>query len=90
MDLNNILGTLGSLFGGKGKGTANADANAAEAGGLQDIIGDLNLSELNPQDIIAKFQNGEISKEKAVDAIKQVAATLGLDDELESLLNKLG
>jgi len=87
MDFSNILGSLGGLLGGN-KGGANANGGA---GNLQDILGGcgLDLNNINPQDIISKFQNGELSKDNAIDAIKQVAAKFGLDDELETYLNKL-
>ena len=60
MDFGSIIGTIGNMLGG-GKKTADG----AQTGGLQDIIANLglgDLSNINPQDIISKFQNGELSR----------------------------
>ena len=84
MNLGSILGSLGGLLGGAKKtGAAN------EGGGLQDIIAGLDLSSSNPQDIIAKFQNGELSLDQAQGVLKQLAETLGLQDKLGDYLNML-
>lgn len=87
MDFGKIIGSLGSLLGG-GKQAADGQ----QAGGLQDIIANLglgDLSNINPQDIIAKFQNGELSLDQAQTVLKQLVATLGLEDKLGEYLSML-
>lgn len=87
MDFGCIIGTIGNMLGG-GKKTADG----AQTGGLQDIIANLglgDLSNINPQDIISKFQNGELSLDQAQAVLKQLAATLGLEDKLGEYLSML-
>ena len=87
MDFGSIIGTIGNMLDG-GKKTADG----AQAGGLQDIIANLglgDLSNINPQDIISKFQNEELSLDQAQAVLKQLAATLGLEDKLGEYLSML-
>lgn len=87
MALGNILGGLGDILAG-GKKTAGQ----TEAGGLQDIIANLGkgaLGSINPQDIISKFQKGEISLDQAQQVLKQVLGPLGLENKLGDYLKML-
>lgn len=85
MDFGNILG---GLLGG-GKKTTGANETS---GGLQDIIANLGLgaiSNINPQDIISKFQKGEISIDQAQTILKQLSGTLGLGDKINDYMKML-
>ncbi|MBQ3804268.1 MAG: hypothetical protein II844_00490 [Prevotella sp.] len=85
MDFGNILG---GLLGG-GKKTTGANETG---GGLQDIIANLGLgaiSNINPQDIISKFQKGEISIDQAQTILKQLSGTLGLGDKINDYMKML-
>lgn len=90
MDLGNILGgALGGILGG---GKKTTEAAPTQGGGLQDIIANLGLGALgsiNPQDIITKFQNGEISLDQAQTVLKQLASTLGLGDKIDDYMGML-
>ena len=89
MDFGSILGNLGGLLGG---GKKPAGTAAAQDGGLQDIIANLGLgalSSINPQDIITKFQKGEISLDQAQAVLKQLASTLGLGDKINDYMGML-
>jgi hypothetical protein len=87
----NFGSILGGLLGG-GKKPAGAETAAAQEGGLQDIIAGLGLgalSSINPQDIITKFQKGEISLDQAQIVLKQLASTLGLGDKINEYMGML-
>ena len=47
------------------------------------------LSMQDRKDIISKFQNGELSLDQAQAVLKQLAATLGLEDKLGEYLSML-
>ena len=85
----NFGSILGGLLGG---GKKPAGAETAAEGGLQDIIAGLGLgalSSINPQDIITKFQKGEISLDQAQIVLKQLASTLGLGDKINEYMGML-